>query len=84
MAELLTISHFGGAIAQAPGLEDMPTVVAPPAAWSAAPAILGQLAVQLLGAAFLRIGKAVDRFVAYVDRMAFQPHPASDPFRRPP
>ena len=62
---------------------DMTALMSPVRARPAAPAMLGQVAIKGFREAKLRIGEAVDRFMADADAVLLKPHPASDLFGRP-
>ena len=83
MAELDALANDIGALRNA-GLVGEPHAVVPSRVpRPASPAVFREVAVELLGEAGLRVGKAVDRFVRHADRMPLELHPTGDLFRRP-
>jgi hypothetical protein len=83
MAELLALGNNRRPVTQALAVLDVTTLMSSVVSRPAAPAMLGQVAIERFLEAKLRIGEAVDRFMADADAVLLKPHPASNLFRRP-
>ena len=82
MAELDAPANDIGALRNADLAGEPHAVVPSRGPWPTSPAVLREVAVELLGEAGLRVREAVDRLVRHPDRMPLEPHPTGDLFRR--
>ena len=80
MAELRAFRDTLRPLRQALNVEDVCSVVPAIATRPSATAMFGKIAMELLIAAVFGISEAIDCLVAHADRVALQPHPASNLF----